>query len=90
MNIKERELYKKYRYSKLSYVFDIYCEFEYRANLTGENKEVDFSYTTWKERLGYSRKQIQRALKELEAEGFIKWVYKSNSKAKKSIIYLCE
>ena len=82
MHLKERELRKKYRYTKLSYVFDIYCEFEYRVNSTEEEYEglktgeVRFDYATWERRLEYSHKQMIRAIKELVNEGYIIQTFK--------------
>ncbi|MDU1075799.1 MAG: helix-turn-helix domain-containing protein [Clostridium sp.] len=71
LHIVEREIRKKYRYSNLSYVFDVYMECEYRANLTkGEYDgllpgEFRFDYESWERRLGISKKQLVRAIKEL-------------------------
>lgn len=71
MHIVEREIRKKYRYSNLSYVFDVYMECEYRANLTQEEYdgllpgEFRFDYESWERRLGISKKQLVRAIKEL-------------------------
>ena len=71
MHIVEREIRKKYRYSNLSYVFDVYMECEYRANLTQEEYdgllpgEFRFDYEGWGRRLGFSKKQLVRAIKEL-------------------------
>ena len=71
MNLIEREIRKKYRYSNLSYVFDFYMECEYRANHTQEEYdglapgEFRFDYKTWERRLGISKKQLIRAIKEL-------------------------
>ena len=82
MNLKERELRIKYRYTKLSYVFDIYSEFELRVNSTDEEYEglktgeVRFDYATWERRLEYSHKQMIRAIKELVNEGYIIQTFK--------------
>ena len=71
MNFTEYEIRKKYRYSNLSYVFDVYMECEYRANLTQEEYdgllpgEFRFDYESWERRLGISKKQLVRAIKEL-------------------------
>lgn len=71
MNFIEYEIRKKYRYSNLSYVFDVYMECEYRANLTQEEYdglqpgEFRFDYESWERRLGISKKQLVRAIKEL-------------------------
>lgn len=71
MNFTEYEIRKKYRYSNLSYVFDVYMECEYRANLTQEEYdgllpgEFRFDCESWERRLGISKKQLVRAIKEL-------------------------
>ena len=71
MNLTELGVRKKYRYSNLSYVFDVYMECEYRANLTQEEYdgllpgEFRFDYESWERRLGISKKQLVRAIKEL-------------------------
>lgn len=71
MNFAEYEIRKKYRYSNLSYVFDVYMECEYRANLTQEEYdgllpgEFRFDYKSWERRLEISKKQLVRAMKEL-------------------------
>ena len=71
MNLTELEIRKKYRYSNLSYVFDVYMECEYRANLTQDEYEglapgeFRFDYKSWERRLGISKKQLVRAIKEL-------------------------
>lgn len=71
MNLTELGIRKKYRYSNLSYVFDVYMECEYRANLTQEEYdgllpgEFRFDYESWGRRLGFSKKQMERAIKEL-------------------------
>lgn len=71
MNFTEYEIRKKYRYSNLSYIFDVYMECEYRANLTQEEYdgllpgEFRFDYESWERRLGISKKQLVRAIKEL-------------------------
>lgn len=71
MNVTEIEIRKKYRYSSLSYVFDVYMECEFRANLT-QNKydaldpgEFRFDYKSWGNRLNLTKKQMERAMKEL-------------------------
>lgn len=77
MNLTEYAIRKQYRYSKLNYVFDIYMECEYRANLT--QKEFDglqpgefrFDYSSWENRLGYSHKQMVRAIKELTTKNIV-------------------
>lgn len=82
MNLKERELRIKYRYTKLSYVFDIYSEFELRVNSTEEEYEglktgeVRFDYATWERRLEFSHTQMKRAIKELVNEGYIIQTFK--------------
>ena len=74
MNFTEHEIRKKYRYSNLSYVFDVYMECEYRANLTQEEYdgllpgEFRFDYKSWERRLGISKKQLVRAIKELTGD----------------------
>ena len=74
MHIVEREIREKYRYSNLSYIFDVYMECEYRANLTQEEYEglspgeFRFDYESWSRRLGFSKKQMERAIKELTTE----------------------
>lgn len=71
LNLTELGIRKKYRYSNLSYVFDVYMECEYRANLTQEEYdgllpgEFRFDYESWERRLGISKKQLVRAIKEL-------------------------
>lgn len=73
----ERELRKIYRYSKLNYVFDVYMECEYRANLTQEEYEglqpgeFRFDYASWEKRLGYSHKQMIRAIQELTTKNVV-------------------
>ncbi|WP_286909678.1 hypothetical protein [Clostridium sp. UBA1652] len=71
MNPIEYSIRKKYRYTALNYVFDVYMECEYRANLTQEifeelePGEFRFDYESWSARLGISKKQLERAIKEL-------------------------
>lgn len=77
MNLTEYEIRKKYRYSNLSYVFDVYMECEYRANLTQEEYdgllpgEFRFDYESWIKRLGISKKQMERAIKELTVKNAV-------------------
>lgn len=77
MNVTEYKIRKKYRYSNLSYVFDVYMECEYRANLTKEEYEglspgeFRFDYESWERRLKISKKQLVRAIKELIKNGVI-------------------
>lgn len=77
MNFIEYEIRKKYRYSNLSYVFDVYIECEYRANLTKEEYngllpgEFRFDYESWERRLGISKKQLVRAIKELTGDNAV-------------------
>ncbi len=74
MNLTELQIRKKYRYTNLSYVFDIYLECEYRANLSQEEYdgllpgEFRFDYKSWEKRLNYSHRQMVRAIKELTKE----------------------
>jgi len=71
LNPIEYSIRKKYRYTALNYVFDVYMECEYRANLTQEifeelePGEFRFDYESWSARLGISKKQLERAIKEL-------------------------
>lgn len=82
MNLTEYEIRKKYRYSKLSYVFDVYMECEYRANLTEDEYEgllpgeFRFDYISWAMRLGFSKYQIESAIKELVKTGVISQTFK--------------
>ena len=82
LNITEYEIRKKYRYSSLSYVFDVYMECEYRANLTQEEYEglflgeFRFDYESWSIRLDISKKQMERAIKELVANDVITQTFK--------------
>lgn len=77
MNLTELEIRRKYRYSNLSYVFDVYMECEYRANLTQEEYdglapgEFRFDYKSWERRLGISKKQLVRAIKELAVDNAV-------------------
>ena len=77
MNFIEHEIRKKYRYSNLSYVFDVYMECEYRANLTQEEYdgllpgEFRFDYESWGRRLGFTKKQMERAIKELTTKSVV-------------------
>lgn len=77
MNLTEHEIRKKYRYSNLSYVFDVYMECEYRANLTQEEYdgllpgEFRFEYDSWGRRLGFTKKQMERAIKELTTKSVV-------------------
>jgi hypothetical protein len=77
LNFTEHEIRKKYRYSNLSYVFDVYMECEYRANLTKEEYdgllpgEFRFDYESWGRRLGFSKKQMERAIKELTTKNIV-------------------
>lgn len=77
MNVTEYRIRKKYRYSNLSYVFDVYMECEYRTNLTKEEYEglspgeFRFDYESWERRLKISKKQLVRAIKELIESGVI-------------------
>lgn len=82
MNLTEYEIRKKYRYSNLSYVFDVYMECEYRVNLTQEDYEglligeFRFDYESWSIRLGISKKQMERAIKELISSNVITQTFK--------------
>lgn len=85
MNFVEHEIRKKYRYSNLSYVFDVYMECEYRANLTKEEYdgllpgEFRFDYDSWGRRLGFTKKQMERAIKELTVKNaFIVQIVRGN------------
>lgn len=74
---------------------DVITEIIYSTNYQEEynglkNRECYFSYKVIEDRCNISHKKALRIMKELEEEGFIKWVYKSKSKKEKSIIYLCE
>jgi len=77
LHITEREIRGKYRYSNLSYVFDVYMECEYRANLTQEEYdgllpgEFRFDYKSWGYRLGFTKAQMERAIKELTTENIV-------------------
>jgi len=77
LNLTEIDIRKKYRYSSLSYVFDVYMECELRANVTQEYfnglavGEFRFDYKSWENRLGYSHKQMIRAIKELTTESIV-------------------
>jgi hypothetical protein len=77
LNLTEIDIRKKYRYSNLSYVFDVYMECELRANVTQEYYsglapgEFRFDYKSWEDRLGYSHKQMIRAIKELTTENMV-------------------
>ena len=77
MNLTEIEIRKKYRYTNLSYVFDVYMECEFRANLTQEEYdglkpgEFRFDYDSWGRRLGFSKKQMERAIKELTTKNIV-------------------
>lgn len=77
MNLTEIDIRKKYRYSNLSYVFDVYMECEYRANLTANKYdgldpgEFRFDYKSWGYRLGFTKKQMERAIKELTIENIV-------------------
>ena len=77
MNLTEYEIRKKYRYSNLSYVFDVYMECEFRANLT--DKEYDglqpgefrFDYESWARRLGLTKKRLEKAIEKLTTESMV-------------------
>jgi hypothetical protein len=77
LNLTEIDIRKRYRYSNLSYVFDIYMECELRANLTNskydglEPGEFRFDYKSWAYRLGFTKKQMERAIKELTIENIV-------------------
>lgn len=77
MHKTEREIRTIYRYSALSYVFDVYMECEYRANLTQEEYdgllpgEFRFDYESWGRRLGFTKKQMERAIKELTTKNVV-------------------
>ena len=77
MNLTEIQIRKKYRYVNLSYVFDVYMECEYRANLTQEEYdgllpgEFRFDYKSWGYRLGFTKGQMERAIKELTKENTV-------------------
>lgn len=77
MNFNEYEIRKKYRYSNLSYIFDVYMECEYRSNLTQdkyndlEPGEFRFDYKSRAYRLGFTKKQMERAIKELTTENIV-------------------
>lgn len=71
MNSKEREIYDKYAYTELSYVFIVYMEFERRANHTNEEFEglkmgqCRFDYSSWCFRLNVTKKRMEKAIKNL-------------------------
>lgn len=76
------------KYNVLSYII-----FETNFNVEqykGLNRyELYFTYSATLEDLkGYeiTKKKLQTIIKELEEEGYIEWVYKSNAKSKPSII----
>lgn len=94
LNFTEHEIRKKYRYSNLSYVFDVYMECEFRANIT-PNKyeglkpgEFRFDYKSWEDRLGYSHKQMVRAIKELTSESIVIIQIEKGKKGVSSKYYL--
>ncbi len=47
-----------------------------------------FSYSTIEKCCCIKRKKLQRIMKELEEDGFIEWILKSNSKGKESVLAL--
>lgn len=51
-------------------------------------KEFYFSYSVYEKETGIKRTKLQRIIKELERDGFIKWIYKSDTRYKESIIRL--
>ena len=72
---------------------DVITEIIYSTNYQNEyeglkNRECYFSYKVIEDRCNISHKKALRIMKELEKEGFIKWVYKSKTKYEKSIILL--
>lgn len=53
-----------------------------------ENLQSYFSYSVFQKKLNFSKSKLQRIMRELEEEGFIEWVIKSQSRHKASIITL--
>lgn len=89
-NEKTREILNK-DYKKFNVLSWIIFNTNYQEEYNGlKNRECYFSCSVMEKLFDISHVKVLRVMKELEAEGFIKWVYKSNSKGKKSIIYLCE
>ena len=85
--------YKVWREDKDKHnvITEIIYNTNYKEECNGlKNRECYFSYKEIEDRCNISSGKVSRIMKELEQDGFIKWVYKSNSKGKKSIIYLCE
>lgn len=65
----------------------------FNTNFTHKYKELErnqcyFSYSVYEKITGIGRKKLQRIVKELLEDGFIEWVYKSNTKGKESVIKL--
>jgi hypothetical protein len=95
LNSAERKLRHKYRYGELSYIADVYLEFELRANHTGEvyndlkTGECRFDYDSWEKRLGLTRKTMVTAIKRLtDLDKAIRRTFKG-VKGKSSKYILC-
>ena len=71
VNTTEREMRAEYRYTDLNYIFDVYMECEYRTNFSDNEYEglkpgeFRFDYNSWSNRLGFTKKQMERAINEL-------------------------
>lgn len=82
MNLIEYEIRKKYRYTQIAYIFDVYIECEYRANLQNEEYEglilgeFRFDYASWEKRLNLSHKCMIKAIKELTINNYINQTFK--------------
>ncbi|MEQ8156667.1 MAG: hypothetical protein ABRQ25_17635 [Clostridiaceae bacterium] len=77
MNLTERDIRLTYRYTELSYIPDVYAECELRANISDKDYEglkpgeFRFDYNSWSRRLGFSMKQMQRAIEELSKKKLV-------------------
>ncbi|MEW9924078.1 hypothetical protein AB2T63_12240 [Clostridium butyricum] len=77
MNATEREIRAEYRYTDLNYIFDVYMECEYRTNFSDNEYEglnpgeFRFDYNSWGNRLGFTKKQMERAINELSKKKLV-------------------
>ena len=77
MNAIEREIRAEYRYTDLNYIFDVYMECEYRTNFSDNEYEglkpgeFRFDYNSWANRLGFTKKKMERAINELSKKKLV-------------------
>lgn len=94
INIFDNRMKKMFEDDKEKY--NVMCWIIFNANYEvyksdGLNeRECNFSYSILENFIGISHSKLQKIMKELEEDKFVKWIYKSKSKYKSSIVYLIE